>query len=154
MRLWHRKNSSDWSISDERAHVENLFNQRLNFYLVVFSLVMTGILTTSKREERAFVILVGLVLCSFLGLSLYRACHKLILLLRCLHRIKGHPVRLSGKLARRLRWPLSGPVNHIAGIWLPAVTIAILCALLIRTLCQSGRGGDDGPVMYVCERGL
>ncbi|MBW2648460.1 MAG: hypothetical protein JRC53_01370 [Deltaproteobacteria bacterium] len=128
-----RPNEDSWNLSDERQFIENLFNQRLNFYLVVYSLVIAGAFNAVDPHDRALVLAIGIFLCAILALSMYRACHKLLLILKLLHRTNGHPVRLSGKLARKVPWPLSVSVNHITGIWFPLSTILILCALLLRT---------------------
>jgi len=133
-----RKRPDEWSLSDEREFVENLFNQRLNFYLLVFSVVITAIFVTTNKVERLIVIGIGIVVCLLLALAVYRACHKLIFLFKLLHRTKGHPIRLQGKLASRFPWPVSLPVNHLLGIWMPIVTILSLVGLLIWTAIQVG----------------
>ena len=122
-KLHFKENSNNWSISDERQFMENLFNQRLNFYIVIYSLIITGTLIAEEKSEKAFILGAGIILCSTLGLSLYRACHKLILILNLLHRTKQHPARRIGKYASRYKWPLSFPINHIMGIGLPMVTV-------------------------------
>jgi hypothetical protein len=129
-----RKPEHDWSLSDEREFTENLFNQRLNFYFVVYPIIITGAFATEQPRDRILVLRIGILLCAVLGFSIYRACHKLMYVLKRLHRTRGHPVRLSGRLARMAPWPLSFPVNHLLGIWMPVGSILVLVYLLMRTM--------------------
>jgi hypothetical protein len=135
-KIRYKENSDDWSMSDEREFIENLFNQRLNFYIVVYSLVITGTLVAKQDQDRVNVLLIGIFLCFVLGLSMYRACHKLLLILKLLHRTKQHPVRRSGRFARRYDWPLSVSINHVTGIWLPLATVLFLIAWLVNVLMR------------------
>lgn len=53
-------------MSDERQFIETLFNQRLNFYIITYSLVITGTLAAKEDDDR--------ILCSFnRSLSLFFA---------------------------------------------------------------------------------
>ena len=135
-KIRYKENRDDWSMSDEREFIENLFNQRLNFYIVVYSLVITGTLVAKQDQDRVYVLLIGIFLCFVLGLSMYRSCHKLLLILKLLHRTKQHPVRRSGRLARRYDWPLSVSINHVTGIWLPLATVLFLIAWLVNILMR------------------
>ena len=98
----------------------------------------------------------GLVLSAILALSLYRACHKLLLLLTYLHRTKQHPVRLTGKLAGRFQWPLSFSINHLTGVWLPAIGTLVLVILLVKALMsaesQSGTDKKDSKSSTLSNR--
>ena len=130
------RKSEEWTVSEEREFMENLFNQRMNFYIVVYSLVVTGVLMAEQPGEKQMVLGMGIFLCAVLVLSLYRGCHKMLLLLTYLHRTKGHPVRLAGKLSSRFDWPLSVPINRITGVWLPLGTTLFLCAWLLKTTVE------------------
>lgn len=110
----------EWSVSDERVHIENLFNQRLNFFLVICTLVVAGVVTAGTRPEKLAMLAFGEFLLVIQGLSLYRSCHKLLLLLQLLHGVEDHPVRLSDQLVKAKPWPMSVRVNHLTGVVLPA----------------------------------
>lgn len=133
-KIRYKVNSDNWTMSDERQFIETLFNQRLNFYIITYSLVITGTITAKSDTDKIYVLFIGAFLCFLLGISLYRACHKLLLILKLLHRTKQHPVRRVGRLARRYDWPLSISINHVTGIWLPFSTLLFLIAWLIGTL--------------------
>ncbi len=128
--------SSEWSMSEERAFFENLYNQRLNFFLVVCSLVIAGAVSSDTKLELTITLGFGLFLISVQGLSLYRACHKLILILQHLHKTEGHPVKLIGIAAKKNPWPLSWSINHITGVALPAVSFVFFLVWFIYAAIQ------------------
>ena len=111
--------SEKWSMSDERAFFENLYNQRLNFFLVVCSLVVAGAVASDTEIKLTITLGFGLFLVTIQGLSLYRACHKLLLILQLLHETEGHPVKTVGIEAAKKPWPLSFSINHLTGVVLP-----------------------------------
>lgn len=131
------RKQEEWSLSDEREFLETLYNQRINFFILAYSLAITGVLSASSPLEKIFVLVAGLSITVILGLSLYRACHKLLLLLTVLHRTKQHPVRYSGKLASRYNWPLSVKVNHLTGVVLPLICSLILLLWLVVVIIQN-----------------
>jgi len=136
-KIRYKDNGDKWTMSDERQFIETLFNQRLNFYIITYSLVITGTISAKNYSDKIYVLLIGSFLCFLLGISLYRACHKLLLILKLLHRTKQHPVRRTGRLARIYNWPLSVSINHVTGIWLPLSTILFLIAWLLSMLLKS-----------------
>jgi len=131
------RKQEDWSLSDEREFLETLYNQRINFFILAYSLTITGVLSASSPIEKVLVLVAGLSITVLLGLSLYRACHKLLLLLAVLHRTRQHPVRYSGKLASRYNWPLSVRVNHLTGIALPLICSLVLLIWLVVVIIQN-----------------
>lgn len=124
----------EWTMSDERQFFENLYSQRLNLYIIVFSVVVTGVLAAKAKEDKIIVFSIGLYLVMIAGISLYRACHKLLLILQLLHNSEDHPVKEVGLLARERPWPLSFAINHLTGIWMPLLSFLVLVAWFIMYL--------------------
>ena len=118
-------------MSEERQFFENLYNQRINFFIIVYSLIVVGTLAAVDPQVRIYVLFTGCVIIIMLALSLYRACHKLSLIIELLKRTKGHPIRRIDKLAHRYKWPLSFPANKITGICLPAFVVLFLLSWLL-----------------------
>lgn len=125
----------EWTMSQERQFFENLFNQRLNLYIIVFSAVITGVLT-ANNEDKIIVFSVGIYLVLIAGTSLYRACHKLLLILKILHNSEDHPVKEVGQLARERPWLFSFAINHLTGVWLPFLSFLVLVVWFILFLMR------------------
>lgn len=106
--------------------MENLFCQRFNFFVVIFSLVIAGAASANTQTKLCAILCVGFVLCLLVGLTVYRNYVKLIWILRQLHATPGHPVSQSGVAMRsRGRKALFG-VNWIIGIVIPCACTGLL----------------------------
>ena len=73
--------------------IEDVFCQRFNFFIVIFSLVMAGANTQVKLVS---ILGIGEALCVLVDLPLYRNYVKLILILRRIHKIPDHPGAVIG----------------------------------------------------------
>ena len=132
-RLYHEQcKEGRWSFSDEREHMEDLFCQRLNFLLVVYSLIVAGLVATSDRYLFIGILCAGILITLLMGLSLWRACSKLLVMLAICYRIENHPVGFvdcetsaRGALFRGVR------VNHMLGYWIPAICTLSLAGALV-----------------------
>ena len=129
--------SSKWDMSQERAFIENLFCQRFNFFIVIFSLVIAGAASANTQIKLFWILISGFILCSLVAITIYRIYVKLDDILKLLHNTPNHPVKISGNEARKhLIKNLPGQVNWIIG-WL----IPLLCCLaLLYGSIQSYRG--------------
>jgi hypothetical protein len=119
-------NGNSWSMSDERQFMENLFCQRFNFFLVVFSLVVAGAASTSSHRKQTAILALGFFLCVLLALTVYRNYVKLIAILKRLHNEKDHPVKLIGEDIDKIGAKGLFGVNHLIGILIP-----VLCCLTL-----------------------
>lgn len=130
-----------WTFYDEREFVENIFCQRFNFLLIVYSLFITAVATADTPIAKISILFVGVVFTGVLGLVIYRAYIKLIILLKILHSLEGHvfstieiELNAFGKKAFR-------KVNHYMGIYIPLFcTLTLVLALvynLIFFLCKA-----------------
>lgn len=130
--------SKNWTYENERQLIEELFNQRINFFILAVSLIITGYATTKDLGDRILILSLGLVIITILGLSLYRACHKLHIHLYIARKTIGHPEKLANKAASLHRWPLSSSVNKLTGITLPVLCVSLLFFTLIIQLDKAG----------------
>ena len=60
-------------LNDERKFLEDLLQQRFNFFVVVFSLIVADGTAAASVRELYLVLFVGLILCTLLGLTVYTA---------------------------------------------------------------------------------
>jgi hypothetical protein len=120
--------SDSWDMSQERAFMENLFCQRFNFFIVIFSLVIAGAASANTQKKLSAILLIGSALCLLVALTIYRIYAKLIWILKALHRNEGHPVAVSSKGMKEERgfWGLPFGVNWIIGFLIPLLCCAVL----------------------------
>lgn len=66
-----------WSMSDERAFMENLLCSRFNFFLVFFGLIIAGAVSTSDARFFKIILSLGSVISIPFALTIARAQRKL-----------------------------------------------------------------------------
>lgn len=130
------KNSEKWDFSQERVFIENLLCQRFNFFIITFSLIVAGAVSSKNKFELVSILTAGLLLLSFLGFTVYRIYVKAIIVLIILHNTEGHTVKISGMIEREGKWPLSFPVNDIIGYIVPILCNVLLVTGTILALCD------------------
>lgn len=114
--------SPHWDISQERVFMETLLNQRFNFFLLFFSIVLAGAINArSDIYISATVCTVGLVICCLVRQAIDRASHKLDLIFQELSSDPYHPYTyIDIKAGRR------GTKRHIIYRRVPTFCISIL----------------------------
>lgn len=117
-----------WDLSQERVFIETLVNQRLNFFLVTFSIVIAGALNTKVQLFFQIIILLGAILCSLLAWTIYRGNQKLGKILKRLKDDNTHPITLIDNETK-------GPsVRWIIGKFIPIGCSLFLFVLAIISL--------------------
>ena len=142
------------SMDDERQYLENLLNQRFNFYLVFVSFFLFGIFGGSLGNmERGIALVIGAFISLFIALAVLRTRMLVEEALNDLRELHRHPY---GTLYKRLKdkekyktkwyWPFNwyGPLrtsanNYIATV--PWLVTMLLLALAIFSLVS----GSDTP---------
>lgn len=115
-----------WDMSQERAFVETLLNQRFNFFLVFFSLVMAGAINAKSAVAFQVVLTLGFVVCFLFALVLRRSQEKLDLILTDLMMDPSHPVTLIDRTSNQ-----RGSRRRIIGVHIPTICCLALAAALI-----------------------
>jgi hypothetical protein len=110
----------EWNMSQERAFMEQIMNQRFNFFLVFFSVICAGALN-SKSHQHFFVLVLGAVLSFLLAWTIFRAHCKLDWILRFLSSDKSHPYTIVND-AHSKRWSARG----LIGWFIPIVCTLVL----------------------------
>src|SRR5690242_9488913 len=98
----HDTASPVWDMSQERAFVENLLNQRFNFFLVFFSLVVAGSVNAKTQVMFDIILGVGAVIGLLFTLVLSRTQQKLELILEDLFTDKSHPATIIDRRTHKL----------------------------------------------------
>ena len=118
--------ASDGTMSDERKFIENLVGQRFNFFIVFFSLIVGGVLSTKNQAIVEIILTVGALIGWMITYTLVVAHIKLERILLKLDR--NHPYWIIqeevGKTGRK--W---------IGIWIPVFCSAILTMGMILSWC-------------------
>jgi hypothetical protein len=110
-----------WDMSQERAFIEKLLNQRFNFILVFFSVVIAGVLNTKVQLHLQIILTLAFVIVFLLSLAIARAQFKLNLIFEILEKDESHPYTIINKRAGSC-----GSMRRLIGYVIP-----ISCSLLL-----------------------
>jgi len=120
-------------LRDERAFIENLLNQRFNFLLIVFGLVIATFPNVHSEDQLALNLGFGFVLVTFFALVIGRAQRRLDVNLKMLYKLDDDPIREIQKQASSGAWyniyRLS--VKRFIGYYIP---FSLWCILLVSLL--------------------
>ena len=120
-----------WTLSDEREFMENLLCQRFDFFLVVFSLILTAAFSANNPRAQSYVLTIGTVLSVLVWMTIYRAHVKHHYIMDTLYAQAGHPAKLVNDATRdQIRRPLFR-VSRLIGVVIPWLCIAALACLSI-----------------------
>lgn len=125
-----------WSFYEEREFVENLFNQRFNYLILMYSLFITAAATVDNKQNLLIILCLGIVFSILVSLTIYRAYVKLIIYLKILHKLPNQVFEIVQKEIDAMKCTSLFPVNHITGIYIPLICILTLILGLILTICD------------------
>ncbi len=128
---------SNWNFYNEREFIENLFNQRFNYLILMYSLFLTALTMVKTKENQVILMILGTVFSLLIGLNLYRAFIKLDILLKILHHLdKDQVFPVIQKEVDELGWKALFSVNSITGVVIPLICFLTFLAGLILSLCD------------------
>lgn len=87
-----QKKNGDWTFYDERQFMENLFCTRLNYFFIIFSLILMAAVTVRSNTNLILVLFIGLIIQLLLWFSVNRIYVKLDIVLKILHNLDEHHV--------------------------------------------------------------
>jgi hypothetical protein len=129
--------TTSWDMSQEHQFIENLLSQRFNFFLVIFTVVLTGAATANTQSKQTAILVLGFFLCFLVALTVYRIYAKLILILQMLRKTKSHPVAIIGEEIKQQRGFKGGfPANPLVGFYIPALCVLILGIAALLSWCD------------------
>ena len=119
-----------WDMSQERAFIETLLNQRFNFFMVFFSLVIGGAINAKTDLHIALILTLGFVIALLLSLVIGRAQQKLDLIIDDLKTDLSHPIKIIDDLAGP-----SSTKRRLLGYWIPVLCCIVLFLGAIFAWC-------------------
>lgn len=120
------KTSPVWDMSQERVFIEQLLNQRFNFFLVIFSLVIAGAINAKQQIHLQIILIIGLCIEILLASLLARSQEKLDLILKDLFSDPTHPAAIINTRANKC-----GSRRRLVGIYIPMLCCFILAIAVL-----------------------
>lgn len=134
-----KRYSDEWTMSQERTHMENLVCQRFNFLLAFVGLTFTAAVQVKSNINLLLLFLFGTIVTGSLFLTLYRAQWKLNYIMQHeLKEHKDHPVIKVDEAANKNC--CVGSVKDLIGSGLPAffcLTFVIASVFVALRICHS-----------------
>jgi hypothetical protein len=129
------ESKSEWSLSQERAFMEDLVQKRFHFLLLVLFFVVAGALAATSQTRLKLILTAGLVIFALVSATVFRAYVKLDELLKILHQDESHPISILQKRIKARRCGLFG-VQWMIGALIPG--LITLCLLFVTALVWMG----------------
>jgi hypothetical protein len=127
---------SDWTLSQEREFMENLFVGRFNFFLVVFSLFATAGFANTFTTYKASVFLAGALVLFLVWLTLYRGYKKHDRILRIIFQEKmDHPANKIERIMQMEGYRPAYRVSRLMGVYIPWLCISLLLVAAFAIGC-------------------
>lgn len=114
--------------------LEGLLQQRFNFFIVAFLLVMAAGTVADSKGELFSMLIVGFLFCLLLGLCVYRVFVKVDTVLWKLHRTENGVMHQVAEGSVK-RWPFCFRVNDIVGYVVPIFSVVVIIAWAVLTIC-------------------
>lgn len=116
---------------EERDFSENLLCTRFNFFLIFFSLVVGGAISTSDPLYFKIVLCLGATISFLLALTIARIQKKLDIILEDLFKTEDHVMKIINDRCTGIS------MRKLIGYWIPTIccSVLILGAILAVTDC-------------------
>lgn len=135
--LKNKLEKGDWSFSDEREFMENLFVGRFNYFIVVFSLFLTAGFANNFENLKFIVFYVGFLVLIACWIPLYRGFRKHDRIMRIMFNdLKDHPGFIIEKIMKEEGYKPIFRVSYWMGLYIPSICSLVL--LLTGILVQLG----------------
>lgn len=119
-------------IYEERRHMENLLNNRFNFFLLIFASIIAAFFSVKNENQLRLILIIGFIVEVLLLLGIGRAQLKLEFYLRIIRKDSQHAEAAANYYANTSgNIFLRRSANKIIGYYLPI----IICVLLGLALC-------------------
>jgi hypothetical protein len=126
-----------WDFYAERQFIEELFSQRFNYLIAIFSLFIAAAASVKTQTNLIIVLSLGTVLTTLISITIYRAYIKLIILLKILYKLgDNHVFKVVDKEIKAMGKKALFGVNHIIGVYIPIFCSIILLAGLILAIFE------------------
>ena len=129
----HAVDIGTWSMSDERAFMENLFVGRFNSFLLVFSLFVTAGFANNFVGLKSVVFFAGAGVLLIVWLSLHRAYLKYDRIVKLLLLKRDHPMSQTQRILELEGFSSGFRASWVMGVGTPALCVALLVAAGLAT---------------------
>jgi len=133
---FQRTQNIGWTFYDEREHMENLLQSRFNFLITVYALFVSAIFTSDDQSSKLLCLIIGFIITSLIGITVYRAYLKFNVLLDILYNVLGdkHAAAIVNQNVKHIFF--SFHVNWIIGIIIPLLLpISFVIGIVLLKLC-------------------
>jgi len=116
-----------WDMSQERVYHATLLNQRFNFMMILFSLVIAGALNSKQQIHLQLILTVGTIVISLFRSVIGRTQEKLDLIIADIYTDETHPATIIERRSKK-----GGSRRHMIGTYIPwfVTGILIIAAIL------------------------
>jgi len=117
----------NWTFSDEREFLENLFVGRFNYFIVIFSLFLTAGFANNFKNYKYLVFYFGFIVLSACWIPLFRAYKKHDRMMKLMFNdLPDHPAAIVEKIMEEEGFKPFFKVSHFMGRYIPFLCILIL----------------------------
>jgi hypothetical protein len=121
---------SNWDLNQERTFWERMLNQKINFFLAFFVILIIGAAVANTKELTLFILSVGAIILWILTVSIINTTRKINFAVKELSKSGNHP---TGVVDRKAKGRL---VRLMLGFGLP-----IFCSSVITLIYLAGLSG-------------
>ena len=122
----------NWSFSDEREFIENLYVERFNCFLLIFSLFLTSGFANTFTVYKSVVFYVGGFILFLVWLPLYRAYKKHDRIMRIIFQNKtDHPANRIEAIMQLENYKPKYKVSKLMGVYIPWFCIFFVIAIAL-----------------------
>lgn len=114
---------------NERNHIENLLNNRFNFFIIFFGSMLGSITLVANMDQLILILLIGTAIEGLLAATIMRAQFKLSLHLTVIrNKFSNSP---EAEADKKRKWNCKWSVNDFVGYFIPILVMAILISFIV-----------------------
>lgn len=139
MESQEKKYSCTCDVSNEREFSENLLNQRFNFFLIFFGLILGGASASSKPEFSVAILIAGTFICWLLAVPIFRIQFKFDIIFNEMLP-ENHPAKVADRLSKeKKKKPIlvNKSSRRIIGYYIPFLCCCFITGFTIFVCWKS-----------------
>jgi hypothetical protein len=121
-------------MSQERAFVESVCNQRFNFFIVFFAATIAGVASAKTRFHQTAILLTGTTVAVLMYFGLIRTYQRLWEIIDYIREDSTHPEKIITQRLRQRGRILRFSARPIYSYIIPGVCLAVLLAALVLSI--------------------
>jgi len=130
----YRYQEDEEKLNDERKFMEDVMNERFNFFLVFIAIIIGGAITTRMQILFQFILTFGLLISICIWATIYRAyCKQYLLGRKLFSEYQKHPAKWVDDEAKKGFCLFS--VRKLIAIYIPLICNIVLFAGVVSAWC-------------------